>query len=217
MALRMLGFGLSISAVLFLGGAEWAQAQTSQADRELIQQLTRGSGAQRANPDRGRGIRLSPSGGEGPDVAAPRGPATQTAPMAAMPQPASPAAQPRTTAPIDTPAASLTVNFVSGSAALTPAAEAQLARLGRALTSPNLANDRFRIEGHTDTVGASDVNQTLSENRAATVVDYLVQRFGVDRARLEAIGRGESDPLVRTGDEVAEPRNRRVQILNITQ
>jgi outer membrane protein OmpA-like peptidoglycan-associated protein len=120
-----------------------------------------------------------------------------------------------TTAPAGVPAASIIVTFASGSATLTPQAEAALAPLGRALTSTDLTPYRFRIEGHTDTVGDTVMNQTLSECRAAAVRDYLVTRFGVDPGRLEAVGLGETQLLVPTRDETPEGRNRRVQVLNL--
>ena len=114
------------------------------------------------------------------------------------------------------PAASLTVHFASGSAALTPQAERTLDVLGQALTSSLLSNSAFRIEGHTDTVGSPTMNLSLSERRAIAVRDYLQRRFGISPQRLEAVGLGETQLLVRTPAQVAEPRNRRVQILNVS-
>jgi outer membrane protein OmpA-like peptidoglycan-associated protein len=121
----------------------------------------------------------------------------------------------QTTAPQGTAAAALALPFQSGSAALTAEAEKMLEALGRALNSPELARYRFRIEGHTDTSGEAPVNLALSERRAATVREYLVNRLGVAAARLDAVGLGETQLLVQTPDATAEPRNRRVQILNI--
>ena len=91
-----------------------------------------------------------------------------------------------------------------------------LSTIGKALSSPELSGSRFRIEGHTDTVGNREGNRSLSARRAATVVDYLSQKFGIDRGRLESMGKGEDALLVPTGDQVDEPRNRRVRIVNIT-
>jgi outer membrane protein OmpA-like peptidoglycan-associated protein len=137
----------------------------------------------------------------------------------ASPAPATPEAAREvaagTTAPPGVPAVSVTVTFASGSARLSPAAERALAPLGEALASAALAPYRFRIEGHTDTVGPAAMNLELSEQRAAAVRDFLVGRYGVAPARLEAVGRGEAQPLVPTGDEVDEQRNRRVQVLNL--
>ena len=69
------------------------------------------------------------------------------------------------------------------------------------------------VYGFTDTTGSVGYNQDLSERRAQAVADYLVSQ-GVSRARIATRGYGE-DPQylrVRTGDNVAEPLNRRVEI-----
>jgi outer membrane protein OmpA-like peptidoglycan-associated protein len=128
---------------------------------------------------------------------------------------ATPVAQRTTTAPPGTAAASIMLRFATGSATLTPEAERSLDELGRALASSDLAPYRFRIEGHTDTVGSPELNQALSERRAAAVRDYLTSRHGVSAGRLESVGLGESQPLVATPDETAEARNRRVQVINL--
>lgn len=137
----------------------------------------------------------------------------------AAPAPAAPAAiaapQPQPQPPAAAPSVNLTVTFGSGSATLTPQAMRTLDELGKALASPDLAAFRFRVEGHTDTVGDDAMNQALSERRAAAVVQYLVSRFGIPTERLQAVGLGESQPLVQTGDQVNEPRNRRVQVVNL--
>ncbi|WP_137181660.1 OmpA family protein [Roseomonas sp. AR75] len=141
------------------------------------------------------------------------------APAAAAPRPAAPpvpqAAANTAPPPISGPSVNLTVTFASGSAELTPQAVRTLNELGKALASADLSGFRFRVEGHTDTVGSAEMNQALSERRAAAVVNYLVSRFGIASSRLEAAGLGESNPLVPTGDEVSELRNRRVQVVNI--
>ena len=90
-----------------------------------------------------------------------------------------------------------------------------LDELGKALTHPDLAGSRFRIEGHTDTVGTRPYNQALSERRAGAVVEYLSRHFGVQPARLQAIGMGEDGLLVATPDQTPEPRNRRVHVVNL--
>jgi OOP family OmpA-OmpF porin len=115
----------------------------------------------------------------------------------------------------ENPSVSLTVEFRTGSAELTPSAMHTLDELGRALSSATLASYKFRIEGHTDTVGSKDLNQTLSEQRAETVVNYLETKFNVAPDRLQAVGMGEQGLAVPTGDQVAEPRNRRVQVVNV--
>ncbi|WP_160000722.1 OmpA family protein, partial [Roseomonas sp. 18066] len=120
-----------------------------------------------------------------------------------------------TTAPVDVPAASITVHFGSGSAELSREAIRALAPLGEALNSKTLRPFRFRIEGHTDSVGPAAMNLALSGRRALAVRALLVRYYGVDPARLEAVGYGDSQLLVPTGPEVPEMANRRVQVLNL--
>lgn len=125
------------------------------------------------------------------------------------------AVQSTTTAPPDRPAVSLMIVFATGSAALTPQAEALVASLARALATPTLALSRFRIEGHTDTQGGAAMNQALSERRAEAVRERLINRYGVSPTRLETVGFGETQLLVPTPDGRAEARNRRVQVINL--
>ena len=109
----------------------------------------------------------------------------------------------------------LVVQFKSGSAILTPAAEHTLDVLGHALTSADLSAFRFRIEGHTDTVGNPDTNRSLSQQRADAVVSYLEQKFGMASAKLQAVGVGSDSLLVPTPDQTPEPKNRAVKIVNL--
>lgn len=67
------------------------------------------------------------------------------------------------------------------------------------------------VIGHTDRVGTVARNDALSLQRAGRMRDELV-KAGVDPAKIRVEGRGEREPLVPTPDEVAEPRNRRVEI-----
>jgi len=68
------------------------------------------------------------------------------------------------------------------------------------------------VIGHTDTVGSDRSNDALALQRAEVIRKQLVER-GVPAANILAIGRGKRELLVRTEDGVAEPRNRRVQIV----
>jgi outer membrane protein OmpA-like peptidoglycan-associated protein len=68
------------------------------------------------------------------------------------------------------------------------------------------------VVGHTDRVGSDASNDELARKRADTVREALAQR-GIAPASIVAEGRGEREPLVPTADGVAEPRNRRVEIL----
>ncbi len=149
-----------------------------------------------------RGIRPAKPAGAPAATPAPTQKATAAAPAA-----------PETTA--ENPSVSLTVQFATGSADLTPAAMHTLDELGKALSSETLAKYRFRIEGHTDTVGSRALNKTLSERRAESVVAYLEDKFHVTPDRLTAIGMGENGLAVPTGPQVPEARNRRVVVVNV--
>ena len=67
------------------------------------------------------------------------------------------------------------------------------------------------VIGHTDRVGSLQFNDRLSLQRAERVRVELV-KLGIAEARIQIAGRGERELLVPTDDEVAEPRNRRVEI-----
>lgn len=201
---------LGAAGALLLVAASGTPAQ-AQRDRSaegdvqrLIDQLTPGSAT--------RGIRVPAD--PAPAPARPATESSQDRVAAPIARPVAPS-RPTTTAPPNIPAASLTVLFATGSATLAPDAERVLNTLGRALTSQQLETFRFRIEGHTDSVGTRESNQALSERRAAAVRDFLIQRFGIPADRLEAIGVGEDQPLVATPDETPERRNRRVQVVNL--
>ena len=214
MSKRTLGvivlFGLSVSA-----GAALAQSNPS-AD-SIINALTPHAGLGGMT----RGIRpLAPSAPAAP-AAMPATPAVERPvghirPSTTSPSTASPIApRPPVSTAENAPSVNLTVQFANDSAELTPSAMHTLDELGRALSSNALANYHFRIEGHTDKLGAPNHNQALSERRAQAVVSYLTARFHVDAARLQPVGMGESSPLVPTGENVAEPRNRRVTVINV--
>lgn len=99
--------------------------------------------------------------------------------------------------------------FLPGGENLTAESQAEFARV-RAEISGRAAAEVMVI-GHTDRVGSVEANDALSLTRAAAVRDLLVEA-GVPAEKLEIVGRGERAPLVPTADEVAEERNRRVEI-----
>ncbi len=64
------------------------------------------------------------------------------------------------------------------------------------------------VEGHTDARGADAYNMTLSERRAKAVEDYLVQKHQIPESRIQAVGKGKTEPL---NSNPFDPNNRRVQ------
>lgn len=71
-------------------------------------------------------------------------------------------------------------------------------------------NAQIRIAGHTDSDGSESYNQTLSEERAASVFNYLVNK-GIAARRLSSVGYGESRPLVPNTSDANKAMNRRIE------
>lgn len=69
------------------------------------------------------------------------------------------------------------------------------------------------IEGHTDNVGSHDYNMQLSQRRAESVVNYLVDNFGIDRSRLSAKGYGFTRPVADNATEEGKQKNRRIDAI----
>lgn len=67
------------------------------------------------------------------------------------------------------------------------------------------------IEGHTDWIGSDAYNDGLSQRRAQVVVDWLAAR-GIDRVRIRAAGRGESEPVATNRTAAGRQLNRRVEV-----
>ena len=158
-----------IIAVPLLLGSLPAPAQGQPSAEQLLQQLR-----PKGNLINGgtRGLRLTPPGSDAPAPALMATPSTQPPPRVAankpVPVPVSPPQQ-------AAPSANLTVNFVNGSAEVTPEAMQSLDVLGQVLASKDLQGFRFRIEGHTDTVGSREYNRALSGRRAEAVIAYVAK------------------------------------------
>lgn len=104
---------------------------------------------------------------------------------------------------------SFTLYFITGTDELTEESKVELQRVMAEIRKRPVAD--VELIGHTDTVGAKLANDLLSKQRAETMRKYLLDA-GISTDRIEVSGRGEREPLVSTGDEVDEPRNRRVEI-----
>jgi outer membrane protein OmpA-like peptidoglycan-associated protein len=102
------------------------------------------------------------------------------------------------------------VLFDSGQYTLKPAARERLARVAGIVTAyPEL---HFEIEGHTDATGSDDYNQVLSEKRAASVRDYMVDA-GVSINSVIARGFGKTRPIADNTTAGGRKLNRRVEMV----
>ncbi|NBB84989.1 MAG: OmpA family protein, partial [Bacteroidetes bacterium] len=103
--------------------------------------------------------------------------------------------------------------FDTGSAQLRSSSSEVLAQIGQMLQAhPDL---RLRIEGHTDSQGADATNRHLSQRRAEAVMQVLVDEYGIDAARLNAVGRGEAEPVAANDTTDGRQQNRRVELVRL--
>jgi len=102
-----------------------------------------------------------------------------------------------------------TLYFVFDTSRLTTESEVAAQNVFEQIKSRQLAE--VTVVGHTDTVGSTQYNTGLSERRADGVQKELVKR-GVPEHIIRTRGAGEYELLIETADNVAEPRNRRVEI-----
>mgnify|MGYP003385501855 CR=1 FL=1 len=107
------------------------------------------------------------------------------------------------------PPVSYTLNFLEGRDEYTPESHQTIETVLRELAKRPVAE--IAVIGHTDRVGALEYNDKLSLQRAERVRTDFIKR-GVAERSISVAGRGEREPLVATADEVAEARNRRVEI-----
>lgn len=100
--------------------------------------------------------------------------------------------------------------FASGSSVVQPAAQEALDRIATAMTA--VSQSTLTVIGHTDSAGASRVNQSLSEARAKAVLAYLAGK-GVELGRMAAEGRGKDEPVADNATAKGRAANRRVDLL----
>jgi outer membrane protein OmpA-like peptidoglycan-associated protein len=102
------------------------------------------------------------------------------------------------------------VLFDTAKYTLRPGAREKLAKIsGILLAHPSL---KVQVEGHTDSVGGDEYNQRLSEERASTVRDFLVQN-GISMNNVSAVGFGKTRPVVSNDTAAGRQQNRRVELV----
>ncbi len=102
------------------------------------------------------------------------------------------------------------VNFETNSSRLTESAKRILDEVAEELK--HYPTVRIEVQAHTDSDGSAQYNQWLSERRAQSVIDYLVQK-GISARRLIPMGYGETKPIADNSTEEGKARNRRVEFV----
>jgi outer membrane protein OmpA-like peptidoglycan-associated protein len=108
------------------------------------------------------------------------------------------------------PAYSYTLYFYDGTTTIVPSSRPILDAIKADVAARPGAE--VEVTGHTDTVGSEDDNDRLSLLRAEQVMSTLIAE-GIARDITSAVGRGERDPAVAAGDNVANMQNRRVEVI----
>ena len=180
-----------LTGVLCALCAMGVQAQTGNPSKEqMIEQL-------KSAPSRSWGATRNLTVGAAPAADKTGGPA---------------AAAPEPVAVVKRPSVSLSIEFDYNSARVRHESQSALSNLAEALQSPELKDNNFAIEGHTDAKGSYNGNLKLSQRRAMAVAEILKKR-GVSEQRLVSAGKG-SEELANKEDPFAA-ENRRVQVINI--
>ena len=105
----------------------------------------------------------------------------------------------------------LHIQFDIGSSHIRPEYFNDLATVGKFMK--DYPTTTAIIEGHTDNFGSFEANMKTSQLRAATVVNYLVDNFGIERSRLFAKGYGSSRPLADNSTIEGQEKNRRIEAI----
>lgn len=214
--------GLAILPLMLGAGPTWAEEDVRAGDVKVYRDVPTPEDVTKIlnRPLRMRGI-------EFPKVQPPQGTlatpaaATAAAPSAdpTAPQSAPPPAAVAAAAPVPSTstgrqvesarAIAFHLNFAFNSAEIVSDAMPYLDAVGTALKSDQLANAVVVVEGHTDAVGSDAYNQLLSQRRAESVQQYLVEKFKLNPKKLIAVGKGKAELLDPSSPQSGT--NRRVQ------
>lgn len=103
------------------------------------------------------------------------------------------------------------VYFDTGSAKIKDESYAVLKQVANVLTANS--DLKLLIAGHTDNTGTTEGNKKLSLDRAESVKQYLVSRFGIAAARLDTKGAGDTEPMADNKTAEGRSKNRRVEFI----
>lgn len=105
----------------------------------------------------------------------------------------------------------LQIQFDTGKAVIKPQYESEVAKLGDFMKQ--YPSTTALIEGHTDNTGTEEFNMKLSQQRAESVVNDLVEKYGIDRSRLTAKGYGSTRPIAYDKTREGRQKNRRIEAI----
>jgi outer membrane protein OmpA-like peptidoglycan-associated protein len=104
------------------------------------------------------------------------------------------------------------ITFDVGKSTIKPESMGEINRIVQLMNeNPDL---KFSVEGHTDSTGSADSNQTLSEARSNAIVDKLVS-MGIAADRLTASGKGQNNPIADNSTDEGRAKNRRVEFVKL--
>ena len=205
-------------AIALLASSGAVFAQSTQAAEPTVDSIVNAlkSNNQTQSDEQTRALR--PGAASMATTASSAAPDAAPAPAAAPAAAASPRPKPRPNRThrariaqtADRASTDMSINFECDSARIAGDSARAMATLAEALASPQLADRRFTIVGHTDAKGPAAYNQALSARRADAVRAYLIDH-GIAADRLSAQGKGKSQLLNPRNPNGAE--NRRVEII----
>ncbi|WP_378181331.1 OmpA family protein [Aquimarina sp. SS2-1] len=105
------------------------------------------------------------------------------------------------------------ITFDTGKATVKSESYGTIKKIANVLSENSTIN--VLITGHTDADGDEAFNQKLSEKRAASIKEVLVNDFGINPSRLEIEGKGEKDPISKESTPEAKAKNRRVEFKKV--
>lgn len=101
------------------------------------------------------------------------------------------------------------LNFDTNKSAIKPGMVSEITKVAEFMRQyPDVSAE---IQGHTDSIGAASYNKKLSQRRADSVVNYLVNNFGISAARLSGVGYGEDRPIADNATAEGRAQNRRAE------
>ena len=104
----------------------------------------------------------------------------------------------------------LMIDFDNDSAQIKPKYEAQIVKVADFMKE--YPETTAIVEGHTDDVGNPDYNLKLSQRRAESVMNTLIEKYSIDKSRLSAKGYGDTRPLEYNSTAEGRKKNRRVEV-----